>query len=116
MKTQKQQVASSPMPVAAPAMTPEARENQLINLAIDCVEQRMRDGTATAQELCYYLKLGSQRERLEKQILEEQAKLYKAKAEALASAKRTEELYNDAILAMRKYSGHLLDDEEQDLY
>lgn len=95
-----------------PALTVEARENQLISLAYDLVEKRLLEGTATSQETTHFLKMGSPRARIEKEILEKQKELISAKTEALQSAKRIEELYADAIAAMRKYSGHGDYDEE----
>lgn len=96
-----------------PALTPEARENQLIYLATELAEQQLRDGTASSQVITHYLKLGSSKERLEKEILAENKKLLVAKTESLQSAKRIEELYANAISAMRKYSGHGGTDEEE---
>jgi len=89
-----------------PALTPEARENQLIYLATELAEQQLRDGTASSQVITHYLKLGSSKEKIEKEILEEQKKLITAKTEALQSSKRIEELYANAIAAMRTYGGH----------
>ena len=89
-----------------PALTPESRENQLISLAVDLAEQQLRDGTASSQVITHYLKLGSTRERLEKEKIEEENKLLKAKTEQLQSMKRMEELYADAIKAMQNYSGN----------
>lgn len=88
-----------------PATTPEARENQLIAKAYDLVEKRLDEGTATSQETTHFLKLGSTKDRLEKEILQEQKQLLKAKTEAIQSAKRVEELYNNALNAMKTYSG-----------
>lgn len=88
-----------------PAATPEARENQLISLAVDLAEQQMRDGTASAQVISHYLKLGSSREKLEQERLARENELLEAKAEALASQKRVEELYAEALDAMRSYAG-----------
>lgn len=88
-----------------PALTPEARENQLIALAVDLAEQRLIDGTASNQLVCHYLKLGSTKERIEKEILEKQKELIDVKTENLRSAKRVEELYADALNAMKNYSG-----------
>ncbi len=93
-----------------PATSEEARLAQLINLANDVAEQQMRDGTASAQVITHYLKLGTEKARLERDILREQARLYAAKTDELESHKRSEELYAEAIAAMRKYSG--VDDEE----
>ena len=88
-----------------PALTPEARENQLIALAVDLVEQRLLDGTASSQETTHFLKLGSMKNKLEMEKLQEENRFLKAKTEALQSSKRVEELYLDAIKAMRRYSG-----------
>ena len=89
-----------------PALTPEARENQLISLAIDLAERQLREGTASSQVMTHYLKLGSTRERVERELLEGQVKLNNAKTEAIESEKRVEELYAHALEAMRSYSGH----------
>ena len=88
-----------------PALSPEARENQLISLAVDLVEQRLLQGTASSQEVTHFLKLGTMKERLEREKLEEENKLLKAKTEALQSQKRVEELYTEALNAMRNYAG-----------
>ena len=89
-----------------PALTPEARENQLISLAVDLAEKQLLDGTASSQVITHYLKLGSTKERIEKEILQEQKKLITAKTEAIQSAKKIESLYADAIAAMKRYSGN----------
>lgn len=88
-----------------PALTPEARENQLIYLATELAEQQLRDGTASSQVITHYLKLGSSKERIEKEIRLKEKELITAKTEAIQSSKRIEELYADAIAAMRNYSG-----------
>ena len=88
-----------------PALTPEARENQLISMAYDLVEKRLLEGTASSQETTHFLKEGSIKARKEKEKLQEEIKLLKAKTENLKSVKRTEELMEEAIRAMRMYSG-----------
>ena len=98
-----------------PALTPEARENQLIHLATELAEQQLRDGTASSQVITHYLKLGSSKERLEMEIRKKEKDLISAKTEALQSAKRIEELYANAISAMRRYSGNGgVEDEENE--
>jgi hypothetical protein len=94
-----------------PALTPEARENQLVSLAVDLAEQQLRDGTASSQVITHYLKLGSTREKLERERLKMENDLIQAKTEAMKSAQRIEELYSEAISAMRSYSGHGDSDE-----
>lgn len=89
-----------------PAITPEARENQMIALAVDLAEKQLLEGTASSQVITHYLKLGSTKEKIEKEILEKQKELIEAKTESLQSAKRVEELYLNALSAMKSYSGH----------
>ena len=88
-----------------PATTPEGRENQLVALATDLAEKQLREGTASAQVISHFLKLGSTREELEQERLRHENALTQVKIESLASAQRTEELYKEALRAMRSYSG-----------
>lgn len=88
-----------------PALSLEARENQLISLAVDCAEQQLRDGTASSQVITHYLKLGSTKEKRERDKLEEEIKLLRAKTKAYDENKEIKKLYVDAINAMRNYSG-----------
>lgn len=97
-----------------PATTPESRENQMIALAVDQVENQLRAGTASSQVLVHYLKLATSRERLEREKLTRETALLQARQEALASQERVEELYAGAIRAMKAYSG--ADEETQDDY
>ena len=100
-----------------PALTPEARENQLISLAVDLAEKQLLEGTASSQVITHYLKLGTTKEKLEREILEKQKELIEAKTENLQSAKRIEELYKNALDAMKNYSGHMTEsDEDEDEY
>lgn len=96
-----------------PALSLEAREQQLISAAVDLAEQQLLDGTASSQVIVHYLRLGSTKDRLEKEKLQKENELLRAKAEALQSAKRTEELYANAIKAMRLYSGSEDNDDEE---
>ena len=93
-----------------PATNPEARENQLIALAVDLAEKQLMEGTASSQVITHYLKLGSTKERIEKEILEKQKDLLEAKTDALRSAKRIEELYANAIDAFQIYRGSSSDE------
>lgn len=94
-----------------PALTPEARENQMIALAVDLAEQQLREGTASSQVITHYLKLGSTKERLEKEKLEEENKLLRAKTENIKSMKRSEELMEEALRAFRQYNGQVDKDD-----
>jgi len=97
-----------------PASTPEGRQNQLVNLAVDLAEKQLRDGTAATPVIVHYMKLASQRESLELQKLQGENSLLQAKIESMASAKRVEELYEDAIGAMRAYGGHETVEQDDD--
>lgn len=88
-----------------PATTPDERENQLIAAAVDLAEEQILAGTASAQVISHFLKLGSSRERLEQDRLRGEVRLVDAKVESIASSKRVEELYSKAINAMRVYGG-----------
>lgn len=96
---------SSDSPRQIPARSPEARENQMIALAVDLAEKQLIEGTASAQVITHYLKLGTLKEQLEREKLEKENELLKAKTEAIQSAQRVEELYSNALEAMRRYSG-----------
>lgn len=89
-----------------PGLTPESRENQLISLAIDLAEKQLREGTASSQVISHFLKLGSTTNMLEKETLKKNLELITAKTEAINSGKVIQELYTNALAAMRKYSGN----------
>lgn len=99
-----------------PALTPEARENQLISLAVDLVEQRLRDGTASAQETTHFLKLASKKAKLEAERAEAELELMKAKTQAIHDQADMKTLYKEAIEAMKRYSGHRSDYGEEEDY
>jgi hypothetical protein len=94
-----------------PALTPEAREEQLISYAIDLVEQRLLDGTASSQETTHFLKLASPKARLEREKLEEENKLLRAKTKAIENAEESSVAYKEVIAALRLYSGNGDQDE-----
>lgn len=89
-----------------PAASPEARENQLISSAVELAAKQLADGTASAQVITHFLKLGSSTERLAQEEKTVDIELKKAKIEAYASAARIEEMYGNALNAMRAYGGH----------
>ena len=95
-----------------PALTPEARENQMISLAVDLAEKQLQEGTASSQVITHYLKLGSMRERLEREKLAEENKLLRARTKSIEEAADMKDLYEKAIKAMQRYSGNGDDDEE----
>lgn len=95
-----------------PALSEEEREKQLISLAVNLAEKQLREGTASSQVITHYLKLGSTKDRIEKEILEKQKELIEAKTQNLKAAEKSEELYVAAIAAMKKYSGQAENDED----
>ena len=94
-----------------PALSPEAREQQMISYAIDLAEQQLRDGTASSQVITHYLKLGSTKAVLENEKLREENKLLRAKTEAIENAKNYNDLVEKAIKAMQNYQGQGDDDD-----
>lgn len=100
------------IPEAPPAMSPREREDQMIALAERCAEKQLRDGTAPSQIIVHYLRLATERERLERETLALQKELIVAKTEAYKSAQDMKELYENAIKAMKEYNGHMDDETE----
>ncbi len=88
-----------------PALTPEARENQMIALAVDLAEQQLRNGTASSQVITHYLKLATTREQLEQEKLELEKQLLAAKKEAIQAQASSAEMYEEAMKAFSRYSG-----------
>lgn len=97
-----------------PALTPEAKENQMISLAVDLAEKQLREGTASSQVITHFLKLGSSKEKIEQEILEKQKELLTAKTEQIKSSKKVEDLYFKALVAMKAYSGGEVDPQGDD--
>lgn len=93
-------------------MTPEARENQLIALAVDLAEKQLAEGTASPMVIAHYIKMGSIKEQLEREKLRRENEHLRAKTESLQSAKRLEEVYQEAIAAFQDYRGVGHNDEE----
>lgn len=100
-----------------PPLSQEAHENMMIGLAMDLAEEQLRNGTASAQVISHFLKMGSPKERLEREILELEKDLTKAKTDAYHAQQNMDEIYKEAIEAMRSYgatgaSGEVDDDED----
>lgn len=98
---------------APPAFTPEAREMQLVNLAYNLLEQRLRDGTATSQEVTTMIKYGTQKAQLELDILRSQRELMDAKRESINASMQNDEMFKEAIRAMGIYSGGSENDDSE---
>lgn len=97
-----------------PALSLEARENQMISRAVDLAEQQLINGTASSQVITHYLKLGSTKAQLENDKLREECDLLRAKVENLKAQAKSEELFEKAIEAMKSYSGHISDYDEDE--
>lgn len=95
-----------------PALTPEARENQMIAKAINLAEKQLDEGTASSQVLTHFLKLGTVKAQVELEKLRRENELLVAKAKSLESADRNNELYEKALSAFKSYSGQTVSDEE----
>ena len=113
-KTVRKANSSSSAKASRPALTPEARENQLVSLAVNLAEQQLRDGTASSQVITHYLKLGSTTAKLENEQLKRENAVLRAQTENLESVKHVEELYANAINALRNYGGQGECDEDWD--
>lgn len=111
MATTRKQVKTSKNG-APPARIAENRENQLVEKAYKIAEQRLNDGTASAQEIVHFLRLGTAKAKLEKEKLEAETKLIQAKQEVVESTKRSEEKYQEAMDAFRLYNGQANNDQE----
>ena len=99
-----------------PARTPEEDENYMIGIAMRAAEEKILSGKASSQLLTHFLKKASVKDQLEKQKLEAEVELLKAKKESLESQKMLEGMYAEAIKAFSIYTGHDEDDEESDDY
>lgn len=102
-------------PKRKPGLTPEARENQLINMVYDEVEKRILDGTATSQMLTHFLKLGSTKAELEREKLKNENVLLEAKTKQIDATIHTDELVGEALKAFKLYSGNGDDDSDEDI-
>lgn len=105
-------MATRGRPRGRPATTPEGREAQLIALAVDTAEKQMVEGTASAQVITHFLKLATVKEKLEQERLRQENALLQAKIEREASSKRIEDLYEQALNAMREYSGNEVQEDD----
>lgn len=114
MKKSKAESSTGASRKMRPAFSPEARENQLISLAVDLAEKQLREGTASSQVITHYLKLGSSKEKIEKEILEKQKELIEAKTQNYQSTAKVEELYAQALDAMRTYAGQKAPEDYDD--
>ena len=95
------------------ALSPAAREQQIISLAMDLAEQRIRNGTASSQEVTHFLKMGSEKHRMEMEKLQKENELLRAKTEALDAGRQNLEEMNAIFAAFKKYSGHAGESDDE---
>ena len=110
MRTKK--AASEDVAPMRPTLSPEVRENQMISLAMDLVEKRLREGTASSAETTHFLKLATVKSELEKKKLEAENTLL----HAIQATKDNALLYKKAIKAMREYGGVEDNDESENIF
>ena len=99
-------VQANPAKKGRPALSPEARENQCISLAMDLAEQQLRDGTASSQVITHFLKAGASKAELEKEKLRKENLVLEAKAKSIELAEETKVMYENALKAMRNFAGY----------
>lgn len=107
---------SSPTPRRPPATTPEGREMQLAAAAYDLAEKQLLEGTASAQVITHFLKFGSARNRLEEQRIRNENLLLEARVTQIAASSQNSELYEQAIQAMKVYTGEDAGGDPDDFY
>ena len=104
MARRRKTVNDVPEPLV-PATTPEGREQQLTALAMDLVERRLREGTASSAETVHFLKIASTRDKLERAKLEHETRLLDAKSQSIENMEDTRQMMTEALRAMRVYGG-----------
>lgn len=96
-----------------PPETPEEYENECIALAFKEAKKRLMDGTASSQLITEFIKAGSRKRELELEELERNNALLTAKVNNLESQRRSEDVYQKALQAMRTYAGYESEDEDE---
>lgn len=99
-----------------PARTPEGRENQLVNYAMDEIERRLLNGTASSQILTALLKLATTKAQLELEKLRSDIALQRAKEQEIEDKASNSDLYAQALAAFRSYKGDTTEEDEYDDY
>lgn len=96
--------------------TSEGLESYLINLAMMKAKEMMENGTAPAQIISHFLKLGTEKARFEREKLKADTQLALSKAERLEAQQRSEEVAARALEAFKRYAGFAeeFDEDDQD--
>ena len=95
------------------AISPQARENQIISAAYDLAERRILNGTASSQEIIHFLRMGSEKEKLERTKLQEENRLLRQKTKSLEASSNIEQLLKDGLNALNHYRAN---DREDDIF
>lgn len=99
-----------------PARTPEQRENQLISLAVDEAERRLKKGTASSQLICLLLSLATSKAKLELEKIRSDLRVSEAKIRQIDAQESSGDLYAEAIRAFKEYSGDPAEEDDYDDY
>mgnify|MGYP003595296460 CR=1 FL=1 len=105
MKKNENQVPMPTVTPLRPKFSEEAEEQQLMALAMQRAKEQLQNGTASSQLICQVLKNGSMQAKLERKILEVQHENIVAKTEMIKAVQRNEELFKNALSAIKTYSG-----------
>lgn len=87
----------------APALDPDAREAQLINLAMNRAEEQLQAGTASSQVITHFLRLATEKTKLERDKIAAEVALANAKVDAIRAQQTSEQMYQEALEAFRSY-------------
>lgn len=94
-----------------PASTPEDREQQMIHYADQLAEKQLRNGTASAQVITHYIKLGTAKEGLEREKIRHENLRLEAQVAQIKAQQGTAELYEKVLDALKIYTGSDEDDD-----
>lgn len=99
-----------------PPITMEDAEDQLVSLAFGLAKQRLMDGSASNQLIAEVLKMGTAKERLQKEKLRKENELLRARTESLKSQKSSEEFYSRVLDSLHSYGPQYYRIDEDDEY
>lgn len=97
-----------------PAKTVEGRENQLINLAVNLAEEKLKNGTASSQIICTLLNLATTKARLELEKIRSDVQVAEARVKQIQDQETSKDLYAQALQAFRSYQGASMEEDYED--
>lgn len=98
-----------------PARTPEDQERRMINLSMKQAESMLEKGQASSMIVVHFLKLATEKAKLENERLKADIAVSNSKIEVMQSQKNSEELAKKAIEAFKSYSGKRPDEDDFDV-